>query len=475
MKRVQVNLGVKLGAAFLGVVLAMLALSYLFLSREIPARFQEFRRESGLSQARQLARLLSSYYLRTGSWAGVEPFLEAEGHRMGPGGEHQGPETGYVGIHFLLADRQGQVVVPHGQAVGERLPAKDLETGVPIVVRGRTVGFLLPTMGHFNPLEKGFLGDLGRAQLLAGLAGLALALVLAAVLIRRLTRPLRRLAQVAEQAAQGGVQALQAVPVKTGDEVGQLGQAFNRMAESLRRSEELRRRLLQDIAHELRNPLMVLRSRLEALQDGYLELRPETLASLHEETLLLGRLVNDLQDLALAEAGELHLKRQKLPVKELVELIRRVAQSFYPGLKHQDLQVAVDLPHPQLEQETLFVEVDPARLEQVLLNLLSNAQRHTPERGRITVRVAMPAPRELQVSVSDTGPGIPPEVLPYLFERFRKKREGSEAGLGLGLAIAKKLVEAHGGRIGAESRAEDGTTFHFTLPLSPDAGTAIAP
>ncbi len=470
MKRVgiKINLGVKLGAAFLGILIALVALNALFLSREIPARFQEFRHESGLSQARQLAGLLSFYYLRTGSWAGVEPFLEAEGHRMAPGGEHQGPETDYVGIHFLLADREGRVVVPHGQAVGEPLPAEDLAEGVPIVVRGRTVGFLLPAMGHFDPLERGFLSALGRAQLLAGLIGLALALALAAVLIRRITRPLRRLAQVAERAAQGGVPALEAVPVKTGDEVGQLGQAFNRMAESLRLSEELRKCMLQDIAHELRNPLMVLRSRLEALQDGYLELSPETLASLHEETLLLGRLVNDLQDLALAEAGELYLKRQKLPVNELVAFIRRVAQGFGPSLKHQDLQVSVDLPQGERSE----VEVDPARLNQVLLNLLSNAQRHTPEGSRIAVHMTMPTPRELQVSVSDTGPGIPLEVLPSLFEHLRSSpgRHRRDEGLsGLGLVISKHLIEAHGGQLWVESQPGSGTTVRFTLPLTQPA------
>jgi signal transduction histidine kinase len=234
-----------------------------------------------------------------------------------------------------------------------------------------------------------------------------------------------------------------------------------------------------DIAHELRTPLAVQRAHLEALQDGVYPLNPANLAPILEQTHLLSRLVEDLRTLALADAGQLRLDR--VPT-DLPALARRVIERFQPQAAAQGIAIQLDsapgFPSPVLS-------LDPARIEQVLANLLTNALRHTPEGGRIAVSVygsperrpaAMrPATEEpvsapgVQVSVRDSGPGIPEEALPRVFERFYRAdraRSREEGGTGLGLAIARQIAQAHGGSLTAANHPEGGAFFTLTLPFS---------
>jgi len=294
------------------------------------------------------------------------------------------------------------------------------------------------------------------------------ALVAGLWLARQLTAPLREMTGAAQRLARwdaaSGAQVPQ-VAVRSRDEIGELGQAFNQMAQTVGRQETLRRNLMADIAHELRTPLTVIRGDLEGLLDGVFEPTPEALASLQEEALLLSRLVDDLRALAQAEAGQLRLERRST---DLGELLRGVVSSLdLQAEAHGQalaLEVAPDLPP---------ANADPQRLRQVVANLVWNALRHTPAGSRVTVRAAL-TPRhakrseassaELVVSVSDNGPGIAPEELAHVFDRFwRGKRAGSE-GSGLGLAIANELVRAHGGRMWVESKVGQGSTFYFTIP-----------
>jgi len=291
-----------------------------------------------------------------------------------------------------------------------------------------------------------------RSLVWAGIAAGLVALMLGLFLARQLTAPIRALTDAANRLAGGEMPQVQ---VRSDDEIGELGQAFNSMAQSLAQQETLRRNLMADIAHELRTPLTVIRSDLEALLDGVYEPTPQTLASIQEETLLLARLIDDLRALAQAEAGQLRLEREPL---DLAELLRGVVAGFDLQARSQGQELRLDQP-PDLP----LVQADPLRVRQVVANLVSNALRHAPDAGHVAVSsVALPG--EVQVSVADDGPGIPAENLDHVFDRFWRGAQPRAQGSGLGLTIARELVRAHGGRIWVESELGKGSTFFFTLP-----------
>jgi signal transduction histidine kinase len=250
----------------------------------------------------------------------------------------------------------------------------------------------------------------------------------------------------------------QRVPVRGGGELGELARAFNAMAEAVASNEQLRRHMVSDVAHELRTPLTNIRGHLEALCDGVLAPDRETFDSLLEEAGLLTRLVEDLQQLALAEAGQLRLEREPAQVEEIVG---RTATAVQAQFTARELRLATDCS-PGLPT----VDIDAERIGQVLRNLLNNAAAYTPKGGRVAIS-ARHSDGYVEVSVADSGIGIAPEDLPYVFERFYRadrSRARATGGAGLGLAIAKQLVEAHGGRIWVESDLGQGTKFTFTLP-----------
>jgi two-component system sensor histidine kinase BaeS len=249
----------------------------------------------------------------------------------------------------------------------------------------------------------------------------------------------------------------QRVQIDSRDEIGELGRAFNHMADSLHTSEQLRRQMVTDIAHELRTPLTNIRGYLEAVRDGVLPAQPEVVDSLYEESMLLSRLVDDLQALALAEAGQLKLRLQTCGPAGLIE--RSVAGLGPPSA--DEPAVVVDVP-----ESLPAVQADPERVAQVLRNLVRNARQHTPPEGRVTI-AARALPGWVEIAVRDNGSGIAAEHLPYVFERFYRAdpaRARATGGAGLGLAIVKQLVEAHGGRVDVDSAPGAGTTFRFTLP-----------
>jgi signal transduction histidine kinase len=281
------------------------------------------------------------------------------------------------------------------------------------------------------------------------------ALLLGVLLIRTLSKPLRDVRAATRRLAAGDLSYR--VPITTHDELGDVARQFNEMAAALERDEQLRQRLMADIAHELRTPLTVIRAQVEALGDGVFPLTPENIAPIHDQTIVLGRLVDDLRVLALAEAGRMPLERGEV---DLAALARRAVESFAPQAQDKGLRLAYEG-----EAALPPISADAQRLAQVLGNLLSNAIRHTPPDGSVTVHAWADA-QGTHMAVRDTGCGIAPEDLPHLFERFYRAdraRSRADGGTGLGLAIAKQLVEAHGGKIAVESTVGVGTTFTITL------------
>jgi two-component system OmpR family sensor kinase/two-component system sensor histidine kinase BaeS len=461
----SIPLSVKLIGAFALVIILGGTAAYWLTDRALRENFQVFSTQSGLIHAYQLQQPFADYYEQVGSWHGIENFAGPAGSQtqMGPGMMQQmSPAMLIYHYDLILADHDGTVLLaPDSRLLGQRLPEQALIDDVPINVAGRRVGTLLAGSmeNAFNPLDQAFLSSISRSVLTASLIAALAALIVGALLLRQLTQPLRRLARATEQIASGNSGPGPRLPVHSRDELGQLTASFNRMAERLEKSEQLRRQMVADIAHELRTPLTVIQGDLQAIREGVFAPTPEAITSIHEESLRLNRLVNDLKELSLAEAEELTLNCRPTNINEL---IRQTATVTQPQLESKGIKLNVELP-----DEPVTAEVDSDRVGQVLVNLLSNAQRYTPEGGEIAVRLRRQGGKAL-VSVSDAGPGIAPDDLPYVFERFwraDRSRARVSGGSGLGLAIAKQLVEAHGGQIWAESSPGHGATFTFTLPL----------
>jgi len=311
-------------------------------------------------------------------------------------------------------------------------------------------------------MQQAALVRVNRAVVMGGFVALIAALVIGYFIFRAITRPIDQLTFAAQQLAQGDLSARVAVddhPTRLGsDELSELGTAFNVMADHLQQSEQVRRDMTADIAHELRTPLAVMRGNLEAMQDGVYPLDVEHLNPVLNQVNLLTRLVEDLRTLALAEAGQLPLTKRSV---DLAALLQSVLTSFEAQAGVQQVTLRIELA-PDLPT----LEIDPDRMQQTVGILIANALRYTPPQGSITVAAKTDRAR-VTIEVADTGSGIAPEDLPHVFDRFYradKSRARESGGSGLGLAIAKSIVEAHGGSIGAASQPEQGTQLIIRLP-----------
>ncbi|HLJ61144.1 MAG TPA: HAMP domain-containing sensor histidine kinase [bacterium] len=310
--------------------------------------------------------------------------------------------------------------------------------------------------GRFGSRERLFQSRIREAIWGGTLVAAGVGVLVALWLARRIARPVTDLTRAARAIAAGN--DAPTVPVSGRDEVADLGRAFNRMAVQLAQDAEQRRQLFAGITHELRTPLAVIQGQLEGMLDRVIEPTPDRIAGLHGQTLLLRRLITDLRDLSLAQAGQLRLHPETVDVAELVsEAVEAFAPSFH------DRGISVELAAPK----TLSVTADPDRLRQIVQNLVDNALRYTPRGG--TVRITLRWENDgVRLAVADTGQGIGAGDLPHIFEHFYRtdqSRTRSSGGMGLGLAIVKSLVEAHHGRVTVESTPGAGSTFTVVLPM----------
>ncbi|MGH2649699.1 MAG: sensor histidine kinase [Actinomycetota bacterium] len=284
-----------------------------------------------------------------------------------------------------------------------------------------------------------------------GLILLFIGFVVVARAVRRMATPVADVMEAADRVAGGDYTAR--VEARGPREMRRLARSFNQMTERLSSIEQQRRNLLADVAHELRTPLSVMRGNLEGVLDGLYPADEAHLGPVVDETAVMSRLLDDLQMLSTADAGVLQLHRESV---EPATLIEDATGAF--RARASDARISLEgRAAPGLST----IDVDPVRIGEVLANLVSNAVRHTPPGGSVSV-LAEPSGGSVVFSVTDTGPGIPPEDLPHVFDRFVKSADSG--GAGLGLAIARSLVEAHGGEISAESDHEYGTTIRFALP-----------
>jgi len=443
----------KLMAVFAIVILIGIGGALLLAGRTTADEFRRYARSSGdESRWEETAADLAGYYAVHGSWDGIASLLRR--------GQGRGAGTGPP---LRLADAAGRFVADQtGTGVGQTASAGELEAGLPILVDGERVGTLLTPGGEWLTVEQqSFLEQMRVTLIVSGGAALVVALILGALLVRSITRPLQQLTDASRTIAAGDLDTR--VSVRSRDEVGQLADAFNLMAADLARAEKARRNQTADVAHELRTPLTVIQGALEAMLDGVYPTDRENLQAALAQTHTLSRLVEDLRLLALADAGQLGLHTAPLDpapfLREMVETHRIQAQE-------RGVDLALEMP-----ASIPLVEADRDRLAQVMGNLLSNALRYVSEGEHVTVRAETQG-REVIVAVTDDGPGIPPKDLPHLFERFWRgdhARRRATGGSGLGLTIARSLIEAHSGRLWAESVEGEGSTFTFALPVFVEA------
>lgn len=451
----------RLFISFALVVLVSIASVGLVVRINNAREVRTFMFRGGMAGVEQLTANLEIYYLKHGTWLGVNGQLRS----LGGIGSGMG---GMMNQRLQLADANGVLLVDTASpAVIGRLTQDDLNKAIPLSVNGSVVGYLLPQGGMtFAPGDQlNLVSRLNRAALPAIVLGGILSLVLASLLTYGLSRPIQDLTQASKKLANGDLS--QRVPVSKAGELAELGKAFNQMAESLQQIEESRRALTADVAHELRTPLAVQRAHLEALQDGVYPLTPENLEPILAQNHLLTRLVEDLRILALADSGQLTLER--IPT-DFPALVQGVLKRFTPQASAKQIHLNLEntaIPHPDgSEASTSSISLDPMRIEQILTNLIDNALRYTPEGGKITLRLTG-SEGKIQLAVHDSGPGIPTEDLPHIFERFYRadhSRSRVEGGTGLGLAIARQLAQAHGGSLTVANHPKGGAVFILELP-----------
>lgn len=359
-----------------------------------------------------------------------------------------------------MVDLENRAILPSfGIDIGQTVPQDRMEDRVAVEVNGETVAWILPDTSfqfRLSAEEQVFLQRTTLAISLAALAGVVVALLVGFFFAARLLKPIRQLTHAAQAMARGDLK--QRVAVTSDDELGQLTATFNQMSADLDRADQQRKRLTADITHDLSTPIQIISGYMEMLEEDETTLTPQRAEIIKTELEHLRRLVTDLSTLTQVEAGALEFQMEPMQMKEVLE---QVFSAFQPIAERQGVRLVSDVP-----ENLPLLRIDERRVVQVLKNLLENALRHTPAGGEI--QLGSRTNDGVHIWVKDTGEGIAPEDLPYVFDRFYRadKARGASSGkMGLGLAICKALVEAHGGTIAAESEGKgQGTRMVIWLP-----------
>ncbi|MCC7361244.1 MAG: HAMP domain-containing protein [Anaerolineales bacterium] len=399
-----------------------------------------------------VARQLEAYYLGRGSWEGVKAVTAPDPERPNFNNPNDWSS-------LTLLDAGGRVLLYQGSATADEVGRPFAPDGhgirFPLSAKGTAIGTLVLHGGNWAGRVGVFSGLLIPVLVISFFTGL-LTLLIGFLLARRVVTPLADVAAAAQRVAAGDLTAR--VQVRGPGDLRSLSDSFNRMAGALESSDQQRRALLADIAHELRTPLTIIRGKLEGMLDGVYPADEAHVAPVLEESYVLERLVEDLRTLTLAETRQLHFDPQPVSLNELAE---RAAGLFEAEAAERGIGLTTALAAGLPE-----VQADAQRVGQVIGNLLSNALRYAPAQGQVTISTRR-TDEGVEVAVSDTGPGVAAEDLPHLFDRFwrgEKSRNRAMGGAGLGLAIARQLIEAQGGQIAAENRAEGGLRLAFVLP-----------
>ena len=444
------SLLVKLILAFWIVSLSGIVIVAVLAGRASQQGFNQFVNDV---QYKDLVDQLTSYYTGHHDFTGADYLLQAASRQ---------PENG-LAREYLLVDPQGNVLLSltHEPLPGTPAPGL-INLGIPIVdATDQVVAFLIPLRppNSMPDMAADNLRQINLSLFVGAAFATVLSLLLGWIMARTISRPVRDLNTAARSIAGGDLD--KQVLISSRDEIGTLAESFNAMTASLKRARDLRRQMVADIAHELRNPLSIILGHAEALSEGVLPPAPETLYIIYDEARHLSRLVEDLRTLSLSESGELLLQRAAVAPHELLD---RAASAYAGRAAENGISLTVDAA-PGLPP----VLVDLERMQQVLSNLLDNSLKHTPAGGSIRLSATL-AGESVELSVRDNGSGISPQDLPLVFERFYRGKQSPERlqdGSGLGLAISKALIELHGGHIAVASEPGADTTISIRLPAAP--------
>ena len=455
------SLQFRLVTGFALTIVLTLAGAGVFISLATETQIERFETDQAMAQAGRVSEFISNYSIENRDPAEPRADLQSVVEQA----------ADISGLRITTFDSQGNVVADSNPPYISNVPEggrgpKEAEA-LPLLSDGEVVGSITassdfdlePGTEQFavsDPNVSRIASHVDRYLLWAGIGVALLGTVLVWILARRTLAPVERLGATARQLGRGDLS--QRAEVTGPTEIRHLAHSFNSMASELEEVESRRRNLTADIAHELRTPTSNIQGYMEAIKDGVFQPTPETVDTIHEQALLLSRLVDDLRLLAQVDGGELQLQRTQARVEELVQ---SCVDALRPRAEAKGVALGVDVAESLPE-----LDMDAARIAQVVGNLLDNAVTHTPEGGSVTVSAHASA-HTVEVVVTDTGPGIAPADLQRVFDRFYRadpSRSRRTGGTGLGLTIARRLVEAHGGSIEAESVVGRGSRFIIRLP-----------
>jgi signal transduction histidine kinase len=450
MTRWFLSLQFRLVAGFAVVLVLTLGAVSAYIGYSADRAVERLQLDVDQARSDRIQQIMLRSYSVSGNWESAQAVAETVGKLFGR--------------HIVVADIRGRIVGDSQLRLG-----RPWQMGRPDQrfksVRGQVgdVGsFLVQDIDGFEefpePRMSRFVGVINRSLIYAGIAAGLGGLLVVSILSRRTLTPVRALSTAARRL--GGGDLSQRVPAPGNDEVGQLGHSFNSMAAGLEKAEQQRKNLVADVAHELRTPLSNIQGYVEAMRDGVLEHDQATLDTVHAQTMHLGRLVEDLRLLAQTESEDFRLNLEQ---ESLGDVLRHSVEGFRARSSSTDVGLNLDIP-----DELPMLLIDRTRISQVLGNLLENAVRHSSSGGEVNV-VAGVSEGRVVVTVADGGDGIAPEDIAHVFDRFYRadpSRTRATGGAGLGLTIAKKIVEAHGGEIRAESVKGQGSRFIFELPVT---------
>ncbi len=466
----RISLRTRLVLSFLAIILVTTTIFVLLSNRVIVSRFTDLVARSGQSYAKRVVPLLERYYQTRGSWEGIDTLVsnlitfrdaaQNRDFRLPP--DSPIPNLFIAGKDERLILMDGDQVILDTNPDGPKITDPQLikTYGVAVVVDGKQVGTVISAsaLGFFSDNQVRFVREVNRTLLAAAILAIFAVLIVGVIQSQSIIKPVQQLSDAALRVAKGDYS--QRIDVKRSDELGEMAESFNSMAQELGRQQSLRHKAMADIAHELRTPLSVLQIDLESLEDGLMEFNPENIHIIQNEVVHLRNLVEDLRTLSQVDAGDLQIE---LSHTEIGTVVREMVERHQNSAREKKIDLTFDLP-----AQEIFVMGDSQRLSQVLINLISNAIQHTAVNGKIKVWMRK-QDQSVIVAVIDNGEGIPKEELPFIFDRLyrvEKSRSRDQGGSGLGLSIARSLVEAQAGKIWVESEEGQGAAFKFSLPLS---------
>jgi signal transduction histidine kinase len=459
----KISLRTKLTLSHVATALICVALISLFSNILLERYFQDYIKSNQEKRNKELVSLFSSNYQRNGLWD-AESIQDIGIYALEQGVIVEVRDLSGSIVWDAMTYNNGwcnQMISHMTENMYSRYPGwkgKLIQTSYPVFYKGGQVGSI--DIGYYGPFyfndnDMIFISALNRIFISVGVFSLLLAFLFSSIISKRITTPITRVINTAQMIAKGyfGDRSYEQTNTK---EINQLTDTINDLATTLENQEKLRKRLTADVAHELRTPVATLQSHLEAMLDGIWEPSSDRLASCHEETIRINRMIDDLEKLARYESDNMILNKEEFC---LCDLIKRIMLNFENEFIQKNINFDI-----QCEHNKMFADRD--KISQVLVNLISNSLKYSNKDGQVTIAVADDETNTI-ITVSDTGIGISEEDLPYVFERFYrvdKSRNRMTGGSGIGLTIAKAIIEAHKGSISVSSKLHEGTVFTVALP-----------